>query len=145
MSELKMRIEAEKPPRVISVGDVVSQNLHQCNLQPQLTIIDNISLRTQKMTPQAPVEKTVYVENPAGVITQEAICAIRDALTGDEHIHIVVEGEEDLLTLAAVLFAPKNSFVVYGQPHVGIVVVRASKEKKAQVEGFLKTMKPTKS
>jgi uncharacterized protein (UPF0218 family) len=45
-----------------------------------------------------------------------------------------------LLTLIAVLFTPENSFVVYGQPHQGIVVVKCTAEKKAQAKDFLKSM-----
>ena len=39
---------------------------------------------------------------------------------------VVVEGEEDLLVLVAVSVAPFLSLVVYGQPNVGIVLVRVS-------------------
>jgi uncharacterized protein (UPF0218 family) len=52
-----------------------------------------------------------------------------------------VEGEEDLLTLIAVLYAPKNALVLYGQPHEGLVAVRITSEKKAQAERILKEMK----
>ena len=48
MGNLKEMVEKEKPPRIISVGDIVSQNLHKHNIHPQLTIIDNISLRDPK-------------------------------------------------------------------------------------------------
>jgi len=145
MTKLKETLPKEKPPRLISVGDVVSQNLHEFNINPQLTVIDYISLRDQRMPKQTPVEKTVYVSNPQGTITDEAISAIKAALETNEHTHIVVEGEEDLLTLIAVLYAPENSFIVYGQPHLGIVVVKASLEKKAQVKQFLNEMKTSKS
>jgi uncharacterized protein (UPF0218 family) len=145
MGKLRDMIEKEKPPRIISVGDIVSQNLHACSIHPQLTVIDYVSLRNQVMPKQAPVEKTVYVKNPQGTITEEAISAIKEALKADVHTHVVVDGEEDLLTLIAVLYAPENSFVVYGQPYVGIVVVKASVEKKAQVKGFLNEMKTSKS
>lgn len=145
MSKLRGMIEEEKPPRVVSVGDVVSQNLHECGIHPQLTVIDYKSLRDKAMPKQAPVEKTVYAANPQGTITEEAISAIKDALEANAHTHVVVEGEEDLLTLIAVLYAPQNSFIVYGQPYCGIVVVKASAEKKAQVKAFLNEMKPSKS
>ena len=85
------------------------------------------------------------MNNPQGTITQEAISAIKEALEKNEHTHIVVDGEEDLLTLIAVLYAPENSFVVYGQPYTGIVVVKVTQRKKAQVEEFLKAMKSSKS
>ncbi|NLB75740.1 MAG: DUF359 domain-containing protein, partial [Crenarchaeota archaeon] len=59
--------------------------------------------------------------------------------------HIVVNGEEDLLTLIAVLYAPQNSFIIYGQPDIGIVVVKATEMKKAEVKQFLNEMKLSKS
>jgi GTP-dependent dephospho-CoA kinase len=145
MNKIKELVEAEKPTRIISVGDIVSRNLHKCSINPQLTIIDNVSLRDQKIPKEAPVEKTVYVKNPQGTITHEAIVAIKKALEGDEHIHIVVDGEEDLLALIAVLHSPEKAIVVYGQPYRGVVVVRATSEKKAQVEAFLNEMKRSKS
>ena len=145
MSKMKEIAEKEKPPKIISVGDIVSRNLHKYNLHPELTIIDNISLRNQVMPHENAVEKTVCVDNPQGTITQEAIFAIKKALESDEHTHIVVRGEEDLLTLIAVLYAPENAFVIYGQPYSGIVVVKVTSEKKARVKEFLNAMKVSKS
>jgi GTP-dependent dephospho-CoA kinase len=145
MGNLKELVKKENPPKIISVGDIVSQNLHKHNIHPQLTIIDNISLRTQRMPIETAVQKTVYVDNPQGTITRESIFAIKEALESNQHTHIVVKGEEDLLTLIAVLYAQEDSFVVYGQPHLGIVVVKVSHERKARVLEFLKTMKASKS
>ena len=119
MGKLKEIVKEEKPPKIVSVGDIVSRNLHKHNIHPQLTIIDNISLRDQPMPKEETAEKTVHANNPQGTITQEAMLAIKEALEGNEHIHIVVKGEEDLLTLIAVLYAPENAFVVYGQPYSG--------------------------
>ncbi len=142
MGKMKALVDEEKPPRTISVGDVVSRNLHEHNIHPQLTIIDTKFLRNQNMPEKVSVEKTVHVNNPKGTITEEAIFAIKEALEKNEHTHIVVDGEEDLLTLIAVLYAPENSFVVYGQPYSGIVVVKVTSEKKAQAKEFLEAMKP---
>lgn len=145
MAKMGEMVEKEKPPKIISVGDIVSSNLHKHNINPQLTIIDNISLRNQPVPKEDPVEKTICVNNPQGTITQEAILAVKKALDGNEHTHIVVEGEEDLLTLIAVLYAPENAFVVYGQPHLGIVVVKVTSERKARALEFLNAMKSSKS
>ena len=142
MVKMKELVDKEKPPRTISVGDVVSRNLHEHNIHPQLTIVDTKFLRNHNMPEKVSVEKTVHVNNPKGTITEEAIFAIKEALEKNEHTHIVVDGEEDLLTLIAVLYAPENSFVVYGQPYSGIVVVEVTSEKKAQAKEFLKAMKP---
>lgn len=145
ISKLKKMLTDQKPPCLVSVGDVVSINMHASGIHPQLTVIDYISLRDQALPKQAPVEKTVSVKNPQGTITDEAISAIKTALEANIHTHVVVEGEEDLLTLIAVLYAPENSFIIYGQPYMGIVVVKATPEKKAEVKVFLKEMKASKS
>jgi len=142
MNKMKELVEKEKSPKIISVGDVVSHNLHEYNIHPQLTIIDNKFLRNQSMPKIALVEKTVNVINPQGTISKEAIEVIKDALKKRQHTHIVVEGEEDLLTLIAVLYAPENAYVVYGQPHSGIVVIKVNSEKKLQAQEFLNAMKP---
>jgi uncharacterized protein (UPF0218 family) len=145
MGNLKEMVEMEKPSRIISVGDIVSQNLHKHNIHPQLTIIDNISLRTLKIPLETAVQKTVFVDNPQGTITQESISAVKESLESNEHTHIVVRGEEDLLTLITVLYAPENAFVVYGQPHLGIVVVKVSSERRTRAQEFLNAMKASKS
>jgi uncharacterized protein (UPF0218 family) len=85
----------------------------------------------------------VHVKNPHGAISEEAFIIIQEALKETARVKIVVDGEEDLLTLVAVLGAPVNSFVVYGQPYKGIVVVKATPEKKAEVAALLKAMKIT--
>ena len=142
MSKMKELVDSEKPTTLISVGDVVSHNLHKYNIHPQITIIDNKFLRNQRMPELDSVEKTVNVNNPKGTITEESILAIKEALEKKMHTHIVVNGEEDLLTLIAVLYAPKNAYVVYGQPYSGVVVIKVTVEKKAQAQKFLNAMKP---
>jgi len=145
MAKMKELLKKEMPSRIISVGDVVSLNLHKEGIEPQLSIIDNVSLREKAMPQEENVEKTVFVDNPQGTITQEAILAVKSAIEEKVHTHIVVKGEEDLLTLVAVLFAPENAFVVYGQPHCGIVLVRVTSERKARAQQFLNAMKASKS
>jgi uncharacterized protein (UPF0218 family) len=96
--------------------------------------------------PQTFVSKTlVKVKNPPGTITEEAIEAVRSALEGKKQIHLLVEGEEDLLTLIAVLYAPENALVIYGQPLEGIVIVKVTREKKADAARILKLMEVSRS
>jgi len=85
-------------------------------------------------------DKTIHIKNPPGTITREALEAIQEAIKSKCSVKIIVEGEEDLLTLIAVLYAPENSLVVYGQPHEGIVMVKATQEKKEEVAEILKAM-----
>lgn len=140
MNRLKDIIEKEKPPSIVSVGDTVSKNLVESRMFPQLSIIDNIVMRKSIQPIPLATEKTIYVENPPGTIAEEAHTAIQEALKCNNRIKIVVDGEEDLLTLVAVLYAPENSFVIYGQPYEGIVAVKATREKKAEVATMLKAM-----
>lgn len=133
--------EQEKPPLVISVGDTVSRNLVKSRMPPRLTVVDNKCMRRAVREPvQFKTEKMISVRNPQATITTEAIAGIQEALKSHSNVRVVVDGEEDLLTLVAVMFAPEGSFVVYGQPYEGIVVVRVSAEKKEEVAEILKRM-----
>jgi len=138
MANLVMR---EKPPKIISVGDTVSRNLHERQMNPQLSITDNKRRRKSIKPRTFTGKRVVKVSNPQGTITVEAITAIRQALESNEHVHIVVDGEEDLLVIIAVLYAPEKSLVVYGQPFEGVVVVEVTSEKKDEAKEFLKAMK----
>jgi uncharacterized protein (UPF0218 family) len=133
-------IVASEHPWIVSVGDRVTRNLHDHGIIPQLSVIDNKCMRRKLQPQNFKADKVVHVDNPQGTITEEAIFAIREALEGNQHVHIVVDGEEDLLTLIAVLYAPEKSLVVYGQPFKGVVAVTVTAEKKAEVVGFLKAM-----
>ena len=68
--------------------------------------------------------RVLKVKNPPATLTKELIDQIRDSLAGEERVKIVVEGEEDLATLPAILYAPPDSVVVYGQPDEGSVLVK---------------------
>ncbi|MFB3889065.1 MAG: GTP-dependent dephospho-CoA kinase family protein [Candidatus Bathyarchaeia archaeon] len=143
MRKLRKRAEEEKATVLVSVGDTVSRNMHRHNLVPQLSITDDKSMR-RKLKPKIfPAKKLIKVRNPPGTISHEAITAIRKALRSHEHFHILVEGEEDMLTLVAVLYAPENALVIYGLPHKGIVAVKVTQEKRAEAEEILKGMKAT--
>jgi uncharacterized protein (UPF0218 family) len=134
MTKLEGIVSKEKPPMIITVGDTVSRNLHKYKIVPQLSITDNNSMR-RKLQPESFPKKTIVnVKNPQGTITQEAINAIQEALQSKKQVNIVVDGEEDLLTLIVVLNAPLNALVIYGQPNKGIVVVKVTPQKKAGAE-----------
>ncbi len=140
MKTLKKLIEKEKPPTLISVGDIVSKNLTENNFSPKLLIMDNKVMRKDIEPFPLKTKKTLYTENPPGTITNEAEAIIQKALERDEQTKIVVDGEEDLLALIAILYAPENSIVVYGQPREGMVVVKVTQKKKEEIATILKTM-----
>lgn len=140
MKKLKDLVEKENPPMMISVGDIVSKDLTRNNMFAKLSIVDNKVMRKRIQPIALTAEKTLHVKNPPGTITKQALAAIQEALEHDRRVKIVVDGEEDLLTLAVILYAPEDSFVVYGQPFEGVVVVKATKQKKREVVEVLRAM-----
>ncbi len=133
--------EKEKPPMIVSVGDSVSRNLHRYKLEPHLSITDNHNLRKRVKAQSFPGKRVVLINNPMGTITQQAVCAIKEALSSKDPVHLIVDGEEDLLTLIAVVYAPKKVFVVYGQPREGLVLVKVDAKKKAEARHIWKKMR----
>ena len=133
-------VNREHPPSIITVGDTVSENLAKNHILVKLSIIDNKCMRKNVQSKPLRTERTFHVKNPQGTITEEAIAAIQEALQSGQNTKIVVEGEEDLLTLIAIINAPQDSFVLYGQPHEGIVVVRVTQDKKTEISELLKAM-----
>jgi len=140
MKLLKKIIEMETVNTIISVGDTVSKNLNENHLTTKLSIIDNRVMRKSARPFQLYVDKIVKIKNPPGTITEEAIEAIQEAIKSNYRVKIVVDGEEDLLTLVAVIYAPENSFVIYGQPYEGIVAIKVTPEKKLEIAEILKNM-----
>ncbi len=139
--KLKEIIKSEKPSRIVAVGDTVTRNLQKHGIATQLAITDNRSLR-RKLKPQTFTNKNqVKIINPQGLITQEAIEAIRKAMSNNRPTHILVEGEEDLLTLITVIYASDNALIVYGQPKEGIVAVRVTPEKRADAKNIFSRMR----
>lgn len=74
----------------------------------------------------------ITVDNPAGEISLQLIKAIQKALQS-KHEFILVNGEEDLAAVAAVLLAPLETQIYYGQPGKGIIEMIATEELKEQI------------
>ena len=82
----------------------------------------------------------VEVANPAATLSQELIDVIRGRLASDGRVKIVVDGEEDLATLPAIVYAPLGSAVVYGQPNEGSVAVVVTPERKEYAKSIMDKM-----
>jgi len=131
---------------IISVGDVVSRNMIEYGVPLNILIVDNKVMRKPIQPITVDVDQTLHARNPPGAITDEAWAAIRTAVEQKGQTRVMIEGEEDLLTLAVVLAAPENALVVYGQPHVGIVAVKVTEETKKRMRQFVDSMEePSKS
>lgn len=143
MKTLKELIEKEKPPAVISVGDIVSMHMLNSGLSLDILIVDNKTMRKAISPIVVDTKHTLHAKNPSGTITDEAWNAIRTAIKLEGLKKIIIDGEEDLLTIVTVLSAPKDALVIYGQPNVGVVVVKVTEQKKKDMQNIVEMMKET--
>jgi uncharacterized protein (UPF0218 family) len=140
MKRLKEFIEEEKPSLIVSVGDVVSRDMIEHDISLNVLIVDNKVMRKPIQPITVDADQTLYAKNPPGAITEEAWAAIRNAIEQKGQTRVMVDGEEDLLALAAVLSAPEDALVVYGQPHRGIVVIKVTEETKERMHRIVDAM-----
>lgn len=109
---------------VVSVGDVCTETILGLGIAPKLAIIDG-------QTKRGPWEaklgngafRTIKVKNPAEAITKELWAAIAEAYVHGGSTLIVVEGEEDLASLACIYLAADGTTVIYGVPNRGVMVI----------------------
>jgi len=117
---------------LIAVGDVVCTSLIQAGVTPDACIIDGATLRKRSVGGARMLEcvfdRVLRVRNPRSMITVESMeCVsecVRSARRGIRCL-VLVEGEEDLLALPAVLECRVGECVAYGLPGrgVGVMVV----------------------
>jgi uncharacterized protein (UPF0218 family) len=136
---IKQAQETERPRRLILVGDTVSRNAVQYGIEPDVIIIDKREKRGQAVDFTHKKARVFRTRNEAGTIDLLAWNVVAEAVEKGSSV-VIVDGEEDLLTLAAVVVAPLGSVVVYGQPEVGIVLIRVSAEKKDEIMAIVDSM-----
>ena len=140
MDKLGVYISKEKPSIVISVGDIVSQNMVKHGLCLDVLIVDNKTMRKTIEPITVDVDQTLYAKNPAGTITDDAWAVIKQATQLKGRTKVIIDGEEDLLTLVTVLSAPEDALVVYGQPRVGVVLVKVNQESRENMRRIVDLM-----
>lgn len=138
--------DLNNPTKIISVGDIVTYNLLNIGLIPNISFVDDRTKRgpaSDKIMhgTKHPRFKTITVENPPGVITEELLQEVSKAMHSDSPIRIFVKGEEDLAALPAIALAPLSSVIIYGLPDEGAVLVRVTQEKKKEIQSLLDRMK----
>ena len=127
-------------PMVITVGDRVTETLGSLGRTPEVQVVDGVERRSKREPPILPYRRQLKVKNPAGTITDGAIGAMLKAFGGTKPVRVLVDGEEDLLTMLAVAMAPVSALVFYGQPGVGVVVVKVSADSKSRNRVILAKM-----
>lgn len=121
--DIKDAVQHHRDDIVITVGDVTTEVVFACGVKPALAIID-LQVERKPYLPFAafkfPKEYEVYklVSGP-GYIAKNAVKTIKEwvsSIRKRKRAVMIVEGEEDLLTLPAIAEAPEGSVIYYGQP-----------------------------
>ena len=139
--EFEKIVNTKKPPMIIVVGDALSEALLKKDIFPKVLIIDYKVMRNPSIPFATEGYKTARLTNAAGTISDEAWSVVKSAVKQSGRVKVIVEGEEDLLALPAILSAPEDAFVVYGQPHEGMVVVDVTPKKKAEIRKIVDAMR----
>lgn len=137
--EIRRLISLKRPARVVFVGDAVSRRAIAAQLRTDIMVIDNREMRAQTKPFETPARRTFHVRNEPGTISLQAWGAIQDAIKSGKAV-MVIDGEEDLLTLVAMAEAPVGSFVIYGQPGEGLVLVEVDDQARKRALAFLEGM-----
>jgi uncharacterized protein (UPF0218 family) len=131
---------------LVAVGDRVTETLQETTGRaPDVFVVDGMERRTAREIPRVPHGVTFKAKNPAGRITRAARSAMKRAFAAEKPVMVLIEGEEDLLTIPAVIEAPIGSLVLYGQPLEGVVAVRVDEKAKAGAREVLGRMTKGKS
>lgn len=137
--------DLKNPTKIITVGDIVTFNLLNAGIVPDISFVDD---RTKRI-PAAdhimhgtkhPLFRTITVENPPGILTEGLLHEVSKAMDSDNPVRIFVKGEEDLAALPAIAMAPLSSVVIYGLPDEGAVVVKVTQDKKKEIQSLIDKM-----
>ena len=140
LNEFKQIVRQKRPSTIISVGDALSRALIDNGVLPRVLVIDGKVMRTPVPPLVIAGYETMKLRNDPGTISDDAWRILASAIR-QGHKVIVVDGEEDLLTLVAIMEAPEKSLVVYGQPREGMVVVEVTLQKKDEIKKIIDSMK----
>lgn len=129
-----------KSEMIITVGDATTERLIRLGIIPSIQIVDGREMRAKRALPLSKMESQIKASNPAGRISREALNALSSAIKARKPIRIVIDGEEDLLTLPSIALAPYGSSVLYGQPKKGIVIIKVDRASKRMAISFMNKM-----
>lgn len=111
-----------KSAKKIVVGDSTLETFIQNKWQYDLGIFDKKRQRKDFQSDILDTLKNIEkVSNSAGKIEARAVAVLKSCIQNNTCKHVLVDGEEDLLAVAAILLLPLGSYVYYGQPNQGMV------------------------
>ncbi len=135
-----VKINKNLDGNVITIGDVVSQDFLKLGIKISLFIVD-LKINRVHISNWIPVFTGMTItkaKNPQSTISKELILKVEKAIkSGKNNQIILIDGEEDLVAIPAILLSPLGTKVYYGQPNVGVVEVLVTSEIKEKLLGLL--------
>lgn len=132
---------------IVAVGDIIVDALIKSGVDPDVKIIDFRSRREPiedlhglLITDSHGYQRKSFLNQPGTINLKTAEIIkdkIKNALYKGEKSWILIDGEEDLLALPAILFAPLNSLVLYGHWQLGIIAVVIDERIKNKVKNII--------
>ncbi len=130
----------DKSSFVVTVGDRVTETVARLGRTPDVQIVDSLENRKPRQLPDVSFVTGFQVKNPPGGISPAAVDIIRLAMEAEKPARLLVDGEEDLLAIPAIILAPDGTSLFYGQPGKGIVLVKADAAAKQRSRALLSRM-----
>jgi uncharacterized protein (UPF0218 family) len=132
---------------IVSVGDATTDRLNCYGIVPRVCVVDGRERRTQRKSigGDSALQNQVLqlkCSNPAGTISRRAVEVLVDAVKYStiNPVRVVVNGEEDLLTLPILRLIPSGSVVLYGQPLRGIVIVKVDSKTRRTAKDLMDSL-----
>ena len=136
-------LHAGTPPRslaherIVAVGDYTTLTLLKSGIKPYVAIIDCAVMRRRvKCGDKLDDYKIIKTENSRSTISCKAARIVCETVRRG-HTLVIVDGEEDLLALPAILCSDLGVKVVYGLPGRGMIIADVSSSSKRLVEWVL--------
>jgi len=133
-------IEELRPKMVVSVGDETSRLFTDHGRSADVYVVDGHVMRSKVSATPLQRDEGLRIVNPAGHISRSAWEVVGRAISIGGGAVVWVEGEEDLLTLVAILEVPVGSVIFYGQPGEGLVAVHVTESKRHEIAEFVRSM-----
>lgn len=130
------------PESIVTIGDITTKNFNEKNIGHFLSIVDFQVKRETKFKKLSELGfteeiKSSKVKNHAGTISPELFKTIKAAFVSKKRQVILIEGEEDLAVLPALIVSPLGFRIYYGQPDQGLVEVEVTEEMKEKTNRIL--------
>lgn len=117
--------------KVITVGDTTTEKLVSLGYIPDISVVDGKEKRIKKLKIfEYPIDKILHFKNNPGELDEYVITEIMQITQSklESKIQFIIEGEEDLVALPFLMYSPDNWVICYGQPNVGLVIVRVNED-----------------